>query len=39
MLEEYLKKKGKKIKITVYSDDSIGGTRDLLNKLKIKNKK
>lgn len=36
MLEEYLKSKGKKVKIIVFSDESIEGTAHLKKKLKIK---
>ncbi len=36
MLEDYLKLQGKKVKITVISDDVIEGTRALKDKLKIK---
>lgn len=39
MLEEYLKSKGKKVKIIVFSDESIEGTKDLLKKLEIKQKR
>ncbi|HEX8574881.1 MAG TPA: hypothetical protein VF677_01165 [Flavobacterium sp.] len=39
MLEDYLKLQGKKVKIVVISDETIEGTRDLLNNLKIKPKK
>lgn len=39
MLENYLRTQGKKVKIVVFSDDTIVSTRDLLNKLKIKRKK
>jgi len=36
MLENYLKTKGKKVKIIVYSDDTIEKTAQLKKKLKIK---
>jgi len=36
MLEEYLKSKGKKVKIIVFSDETIKGTAGLKKKLKIK---
>jgi len=36
MLEEYLKLQGKKVKIIVFSDETIEGTWMLKDKLKIK---
>lgn len=36
MLEDYLSKLGKKVKITVYSDETIKGTARLKEKLKLK---
>ncbi|MBB6371506.1 hypothetical protein [Chryseobacterium shigense] len=36
MLEDYLRTQGKKVKIIVFSDESIEGTRMLKDKLKIK---
>ncbi|OPB88639.1 hypothetical protein BB020_03135 [Elizabethkingia occulta] len=39
MLENYLKTKGKKIKIIVFSDEMIKGTEDLKTVLKLKKKK
>lgn len=38
MLEDYLRAQGKKVKIIVYSDETVEGTRDLLKNLKIKKK-
>ena len=38
MLEEYLKLQGKKVKIIVYSDETIEGTAELLKNLKLKKK-
>lgn len=39
MLEDYLHKQGKKVKIVVYSDETIKGTEDLKIALKLKKKK
>lgn len=39
MLEDYLRTQGKKIKIVVYSDETIKGTEDLKIALKLKKKK
>lgn len=36
MLEAYLRKKGKKVKITVFSDEIVVGTREIKKELKIK---
>ena len=39
MLEDYLRTQGKKVKIIVYSDETIKGTEDLKIALKLKNRK
>lgn len=39
MLEDYLRTQGKKVKIIVFSDETIKGTEDLKIALKLKKKK
>ncbi|MBB6371504.1 hypothetical protein HNP36_002580 [Chryseobacterium shigense] len=39
MLEDYPRTQGKKVKIVVYSDETIKGTEDLKIALKLKKKK